>query len=108
MHTFRYPVNRPIDEASVSALEGTLASLLHGSSAKADVKQECQFLFIRVSWDPAVLPIRDFRERFLRDVCWDALQCAFDFTRELSPDGLSPEEIEYRDADEGRGHTCGS
>lgn len=108
MHTFRYPLNRTIDDAFVSALEGSLASLLNGSSAKADVKQECQFLSIRVWWDPTVLPIRDFRERFLTDVCWDALQCAFDFTRELSPDGLSAEEIAYRDAHDGRCHSCGS
>jgi len=108
MHTFRYRLNRPIDDASISALEGALASLLTGSSAKAVVNQECQFLFIRVSWGPAALPIRDFRERFLTDVCWDALQCAFDFTRELSPDGLSPEEIAYRDGRKERCHTCGS
>jgi len=108
MHTFRYRFNRPIDDASVSALECVLESLLADSGAKAAVNQESQFLSIRVSWDSAALPIRDFRERFLTDVNWDALQCAFDFTQELSPDGLSPEEIAYRDAGEGRCHSCGS
>jgi len=95
MHTFRYRLNRPIDDASVSALECVLASLLAGSGAKATVNQESQFLSMRVSWDSAALPIRDLRERFLTDAHWDALQCAFDFTQELSPDGLSPEEIAY-------------
>jgi hypothetical protein len=53
MHTFRYRLNRPIDDASVSALECVLASLLAGSGAEAALNQERQFLSIRVSWDPA-------------------------------------------------------
>ena len=82
--------------------------MLAGSGAKAIVNQESQFLSIRAWWEAAALPIREFRERFLTDVYWDALQCAFDFTQEVSPDGLSPEEIAYRDAGDGRCHSCGS
>lgn len=108
MHTYRYRMNRLIDDASVSALENVLARLLAGSAAEAAVSQDGQFLFIRVSWHAAALPIHDFRERFLTDVCWDALQCALDFTLELSPDGLSSEEIAFRNSGEGRCHTCGS
>jgi hypothetical protein len=108
MHTFRYRLNSPIDDVSLLALESVLASLLAGSGAKAAVNQESQLLCIRVSWHPATLPTHDFRERFLTDVCWDALQCAFDLSRELWEDRLSPEEVAYRDAHKARCHSCGS